>query len=204
MGFRLRRRGKSQVAGGWVFTVGGISAGAYRTPNELSRYVKGKAGESGKAICALCGSEYRTTTPAETAVAFQPGVYTARIKIGASSNARKLCALCATEQALRQAFMENVDRGSRAEEQLLRYLSPYPTYYFTPESLRFVQTVYNTIEDIRISDKGLMKALHEGNLADPALWQRLEAFMLHQPSDTGSSKRIPTYNRPSSCLVYAV
>ncbi|MCC7451903.1 MAG: type I-D CRISPR-associated protein Cas10d/Csc3, partial [Anaerolineae bacterium] len=63
---------------GRVLTLGGTKAATTAPGQDITRYTRAKAGRGG-AACAICGSAYRTRKPAETAVAFQPGVYTARI-----------------------------------------------------------------------------------------------------------------------------
>ncbi|MCC7448447.1 MAG: type I-D CRISPR-associated protein Cas10d/Csc3, partial [Anaerolineae bacterium] len=164
------------------------------------RYTRAKAGRGG-AACAICGSAYRTRKPAETAVAFQPGVYTARIKIGGSDNKRSLCSICALEQLLRQLFVENLDTGGTAEGQRIRYLSFYPSYFFTPETLRLMRRVYGRIKAIRLGDRELRRVLEMSSdnpdkpmkhLDDPQFWQRLEPFLLRAP-DEEPSRRVLRY-----------
>ncbi len=174
-----------------VLTLGGVKAPTTHQNGELVRYTRAKAGRGG-AVCAICGSEYRTRKPTETAVAFQPGVYTARIKIGGSDNKRSLCSICALEQLLRQLFVENLDTGGTAEGQRIRYLSFYPSYFFTPETLRLMRRVYGRIKSIRLGDRDLRRALETGDLADPKFWQRLEPFLLRAP-DEEPSRRVLRY-----------
>lgn len=174
-----------------VLSVGGAKVDVHRRHGELARYVRAKAGRGG-AVCAICGAEYQTRKPAETAVAFQPGVYTARIKIGGSDNKRSLCSICALEQLLRQLFVDNLDSGGTAEGQRIRYLSFYPSYFFTPETLRFMRRVYQLLKDVRLSDRDLRRALNEHDLTDPVFWQRLEPFLLRSPDDE-ASKRVLRY-----------
>ncbi|MCC7452331.1 MAG: type I-D CRISPR-associated protein Cas10d/Csc3 [Anaerolineae bacterium] len=187
-----------------VLTLGGTKAEPGSAANELERYTRAKAGRGG-AVCAICGSSYTTRKPAETAVAFQPGVYSARIKIGASDNKRNLCSICALEQLLRQLFVENLDSGSTAEGQRIRYLSFYPSYFFTPETLRFMRRVYGLLKDVRLSDKELRRALNaqatrlkdvsmQGHpLRDVTFWQRLDPFLLRAESED-PSRRVVRYS----------
>jgi CRISPR-associated protein Csc3 len=180
-----------------VLTVGGAKSTSAVSANELTRYTRAKSGRGGS-VCTLCGSDYVTRKPAETAVSFQPGVYTGRIRVGASDNKRNLCSICALEQLLRQLFVNNLDTGSNAESQRIRYLSFYPSYFFTPETLRFVQRAYDRIKAVRISDKDLWAALREaGDLRDANFWQRLEAFLLRpeNTSDDAKFRRIVSYSK---------
>jgi CRISPR-associated protein Csc3 len=187
-----------------VLTLGGKKSAQPDTPNELERYSRAKAGRGG-AVCSICGSSYNTRKPAETAVSFQPGVYSARIKIAASDNKRNLCSICALEQLLRQLFVDNLDSGSTAEGQRIRYLSFYPSYFFTPETLRFIRRVYGLLRDVRISDKELRRLLNAqatdldesdtyGHpLGDVRFWQRLDPFLLRAESDE-PSRRVVRYS----------
>lgn len=171
-----------------VLTIGGTKGVSGLKTNELEQYTRAKA-RSGKAICAICGSDYPTRKPAETAVAFQPGVYTQRIRIGASDNKRNLCSICATEQLLRQLFLDNLETGSKAETQRIRYLSFYPSYFFSPETLEIVQRAYNAIKTVRLSDSGLWRALRDQeSLTDAQFWQRLDSFLLYPEGETDDAK----------------
>ncbi len=193
---------------GRVLTLGGTKSAQKPWPGDLARYSRAKAGRGG-AVCAICGDVYTTRKPAETAVAFQPGVYTGRIKIGASDNKRNLCSICALEQLLRQLFVTNLDSGGTVEGQRVRYLSFYPSYFFTPETLYLMQRVYGRLKSIRISDKDFRAALNrqasrefvssaEGMsapphpLADPIFWQRLDQFLIRQEGE--EEKRVLRYS----------
>jgi len=177
-----------------VLTLGGTKAIQVDAQDgELTRYARAKGGRA-KTICAICGSDYTTRKPAETAVSFQPGVYTARIRIGASDNGRSLCSICALEQLLRQLFMTNLDTGGTVEEQRVRYLSLYPSYFFTPETLRLVQRFCERIKEMRLSDKDLKLALQEATASGgAAFWQRLEPFMMRTDMDE-PSRRVLRYS----------
>ncbi len=179
---------------GRVLTLGGTKTVLPNAQSaELIRYTKAKGGRS-KTICAICGSDYVTRKPAETAVSFQPGVYTARLPIGTSDNKRNLCSICALEQLLRQLFVENLDSGGSVEEQRVRYLSFYPSYFFTPETLNFVKRLYSRLRELRLSDKDFVRAMHDLGQSDPArFWQRLEPFLL-RADDEEPSKRIVRYD----------
>ncbi len=175
---------------GRVLTIGGTKTPSASLATESSRYINAK-GKRGGAVCTICGAEYSTRKAAETAVAFQPGVYTARIKLGGSDNKRNVCSICALEQLLRQLFVENLDSGGKVEGQRVRYLSFYPTYFFTPETLKLVRRAYNAFKDIRLSDKDFRPVLVAA-LDDPQLWQRLAPFLLRK-RDEQPSKRMVRY-----------
>jgi CRISPR-associated protein Csc3 len=171
--------------------------------SDLDYYTRAKAGRGG-AACAICGDAYTTRKVAETAVAFQPGVYSGRIRMGASDNKRSLCSICALEQLLRQLFISNQEIGSRAEGLRPRYLSFYPSYFFTPETLRFMYEAYNGLDTIRLSDKDLRQALNReavqasktGHVpfTDANFWQQLDAFLIRS-TDAEPSRRVLRYSQ---------
>ncbi|MBX3086754.1 MAG: type I-D CRISPR-associated protein Cas10d/Csc3 [Anaerolineae bacterium] len=192
-----------------MLTLGGAKVASVGNRLDLNKYTRSKAktGRFGN-VCAICGDDYITRKPAETAVSFQPGVYTARLRIGSSDNARHLCSICALEQLLRQLFVTNLDTGSAVEGQRVRYLAFYPTYFFTPETLRLMKRLYMRLKDIRISDKVLRRLLTEQALKpngyrDPAFWQRLEPFLLSAP-DESASKRILRYSEDIDATFFMV
>lgn len=186
-----------------VLTLGGAKAAQTIASDELSRYTNAKS-KRGGAVCAICGEAYATSKPKETVVAFQPGVYTARVKLNASSNTRSLCSLCALEQLLRQLFLFTGDRdyGSDVENQRVRYLAFYPTYFFTPETMRLMRRVYDRLSEIRLSESPLRRAINEANLTDPRFWQRLDGFML-RPSDK-SWNRVLRYTPEAQATFFMV
>ena len=154
---------------------------------EITRYARAKD-RRGKAACAICGSNYVTRKPTNDRF-ISAGCIHGAMPIEASNNARNLCSICTLEQLLRQLFMVNSNSGGKVDEQRVRYLSFYPSYFFTPETRTFVSRVINGLKDIRISDKDLMRLLKEGdNLNSPAFWQRLEPFLM--PADKPDSKRV--------------
>lgn len=171
-----------------VLTISGIKSQSVDEASELEQYVQAKV-KRGVSACAMCGSDYPTRRPKETAVAFQPGVYTGRIGIGASNNKRNLCSICATEQLLRQLFLQNLDTGSKAESQRIRYLSFYPSYFFSPATLKVVQGAYQRIKAIRLSDNDFWRILREqDDLQDVTFWQGLDNFLLRQKGEVDESK----------------
>ncbi len=185
-----------------VLTLGGTKAVQTIAHDELARYTNAK-GKRGGAVCAICGEVYTTSKPKETVVAFQPGVYTARVKLNASSNTRSLCSLCALEQLLRQLFLFTGERdyGGDVEGQRVRYLAFYPTYFFTPETIRLMQRVYNRLSDFRLSEKNLRRAISEANLTDARFWQRLDEFLL-RPLNGELSKRVLRYTSEAQATFF--
>jgi CRISPR-associated protein Csc3 len=178
-----------------VLTLGGVRALQTVRNGELKHYSNAKV-KRGAAICALCGGEYSTRKPSETAVAFQPGVYSARIRIGSSDNKRNLCSICALEQLLRQLFVENLDSGKTAEEQRTRYLAFYPSYFFSPETLRFMRRAYSRLSEIRLSNKELRRALNEK--ADQLSIKRADGIEVHPLADSHFYQHLDEFLMPMS------
>src|SRR5690606_31609740 len=85
----------------------------------------------------------------------------------------------------------------------VRYLSFYPSYFFTPETLTFIRRVYGLLKDIRLSDRELRRALSENRLIDPAFWQRLDPFLLRAP-DEEPSKRVLRYSEAAQATFLMV
>jgi CRISPR-associated protein Csc3 len=189
-----------------VLTIDGIKSSTGFVTDELNRYTQAKVNR-GAAVCAICGADYRTRKPAETTVAFQPGVYTQRIRIGVNDNKRNLCCICATEQLLRQLFLDNLDTGSRAEAQRIRYLSFYPSYFFSRETLRLVERAYNRIKSLRLSDADFWRVMRQQeDLTDAKFWQRLENFLLRPDSegDVTKFKKVLRYHSDVQATFFTV
>jgi CRISPR-associated protein Csc3 len=173
-----------------VLTVKGRKSLSALAQDELTNYVEAKV-KRGKSTCAICGSDYTMREQVTSAVAFQPGVYTQRVRIGASNNKRSMCSICATEQLLRQLFVsvKNLPTGKDLEAQKVRYLSFYPSYFFSPETLKVVQRAYAWIDAIRLSNADFWRALREqDNLQDVRFWQGLDNFLLHPDTQDDKDK----------------
>lgn len=185
-----------------VLTIQSTKSSTILLKDELTNYVQAKV-KRGKSICSICGSNYSTRKQLKTTVAFQPGVYTQRLRIGINENTRRLCSICATEQLLRQLFLENLETGSKAESQRIRYLSFYPAYFFSPETLTMIRRAYNQIEALRLSDSELWRHLRgQDNFKDARFWQRLENFLL-RPSE-GKFKRVLRYSDNAQATFFTV
>jgi len=169
--------------------------------SELTQYVNAKK-QRGQKVCALCGSKYTVRAQEEASVAFQPGVYTSRLPLGASDNNRHSCSICMLEQLMRQLFITNLDKGSAVEKQRVRYLALYPTYFFTPETLAMAQHAYHDLSQFRIRD--LKSTLEQHDLTNPRFWQRLEIVQVKPDGDDEADvRRILRYdqNVPATFLM---
>lgn len=174
-----------------VLTLNGDKHSLPTRGEELARYINSKGGRGAKSVCAMCGAAYETRKQVETAVAFQPGVYSGRIKLGSSDNKRSSCAMCALEQLLRQLFVQGQDYGGSAEGQRVRYLSFYPTYFFTTETLYMLNRFYQRFDSVRLSNKEFDKLLCQVDLQDTTFWQRLEEFLIKP--DSVESRQVLRY-----------
>lgn len=156
---------------------------------ELTRYSGArKSGRGATSVCGLCSSPYSVSDQQEAAILFAPMVYTNRQPLHGSKAIRRICAVCGAEMMLRQLLMKRGrESGGNFEKRKLRYLFFYPTYFFTPESLRMLRALYDRLR--RVSFTALRSLLvPEAEAADahidlaPALYQRLQELMLH-PSE---------------------
>lgn len=148
--------------------------------DELSHYIEAKV-KRGRSTCAICGSDYSMRDQIASAVGFQPGVYTQRVRIGASNNKRSLCTICATEQLLRQLFItvDNLPTGKDLEAQNIRYLSFYPAYFYSPETLYSIRRAYKQLHALRLSDRDFWQLLRQqDDLMDATFWQRIDQFWM--------------------------
>ncbi|MDF5726408.1 MAG: type I-D CRISPR-associated protein Cas10d/Csc3, partial [Rhizonema sp. PD37] len=119
--------------------------------NELSNYnAAKKSGRGRQLICSISHSAYTVTEQMESAVLFTPQVYTNKQMLGGSNAKRNISSIAAVEMMLRQILMNQTQAvGKRFEDGKYRYLYFYPTYYFTPETNKFLQKAYTGIAQTR-------------------------------------------------------
>lgn len=119
---------------------------------ELNRYNAAKiTGRGRENVCAMSSSSYTVTEQMESATLFSPQVYSNRqILFNAQAAKRRICSIWSIEIMLRQILMSKTNTtGKEFEEQKYRYLYLYPTYFFTPETNKFLQKAYNSITQNR-------------------------------------------------------
>jgi CRISPR-associated protein Csc3 len=123
--------------------------------DELNNYqlAKAKKSEGGrKLICSISHSAYTVTEQMEPAVLFTPQVYTNKQMLGGSNAKRNISSIAGVEIMLRQILMNNTQAvGKRFEDGKYRYLYFYPTYYFTPETNKFLTYAYANIAQTHFS-----------------------------------------------------
>lgn len=109
-----------------------------------------KPGRGRQLICSISHSAYTVTEQMESAVLFTPQVYTNKQMLGGSNAKRNISSIAGVEMMLRQILMNQTQAvGKRFEDGKYRYLYFYPTYYFTPETNKFLQKAYNGIAQTR-------------------------------------------------------
>ncbi|MFO0051786.1 MAG: type I-D CRISPR-associated protein Cas10d/Csc3, partial [Dolichospermum sp.] len=119
--------------------------------NELGNYnADKKPGRGKQLICSISHSAYTVTEQMESAVLFTPQVYTNKQMLGGSNAKRNISSIAGVEMMLRQILMNQTQAvGKRFEDGKYRYLYFYPTYYFTPETNKFLQKAYMNIAQTR-------------------------------------------------------
>jgi CRISPR-associated protein Csc3 len=119
--------------------------------DELDNYnAAKKSGRGRQLICSISHSAYTVTEQMESAVLFTPQVYTNKQMLGGSNAKRNISSIAGVEMMLRQILMNQTQAvGKRFEDGKYRYLYFYPTYYFTPETNKFLQKAYNGIAQTR-------------------------------------------------------
>ncbi len=119
--------------------------------NELDNYnAAKKPGRGRQLICSISHSAYTVTEQMESAVLFTPQVYTNKQMLGGSNAKRNISSIAGVEMMLRQILMNQTQAvGKRFEDGKYRYLYFYPTYYFTPETNKFLQKAYSGIAQTR-------------------------------------------------------
>jgi CRISPR-associated protein Csc3 len=118
---------------------------------ELNHYNNAKKpGRGRQLVCSISHSAYTVTEQMESAVLFTPQVYTNKQMLGGSNAKRNISSIAGIEMMLRQILMNQTQAvGKRFEDGKYRYLYFYPTYYFTPETNKFLQKAYSGIVQTR-------------------------------------------------------
>jgi len=150
---------------------------------ELAGYKAAKKIGRGKlAICSVSHSAYSVKEQMESEVLFTPQVYTNKQMLGGSNAKRNISSIAALEMMLRQILMNQTQAaGKRFEEGKYRYLYFYPTYYFTPETSRFLQAAYSNIAQTRFTT-GLRNHFVKDSTAnfERSQYQSVDAFVIDE------------------------
>ena len=160
--------------------------------DEFERYKAAKKpGRGRQLICSVSHSAYTVTEQMESAVLFTPQVYTNKQMLGGSNAKRNISSIAGVEMMLRQILMNQTQAvGKRFEDGKYRYLYFYPTYYFTPETNKFLQKAYSGIAQTRfdtsIRNHFISKDL-QANL-ERDRYQSVDAFLIDEHPQPGSDR----------------
>jgi|GEM_PF-2367635 len=110
---------------------------------ELQRYVETKA--ANRPLCTLCAARYDAVEEEATEVPFGPQAYSNRRRLDSRKVIRGICPICRVEYILRRVAQERV-----REDSLPIQIFLYPTYFFTRETERLVQSFVHQLADLNI------------------------------------------------------
>jgi CRISPR-associated protein Csc3 len=160
--------------------------------NEFERYKAAKKpGRGRQLICSISHSAYTVSEQMESAVLFTPQVYTNKQMLGGSNAKRNISSIAGMEIMLRQILMNQTQAvGKKFEDGKYRYLYFYPTYYFTPETNKFLQKAYSGIAQTRfdasIRNHFISKDL-QANL-ERDRYQSVDAFLIDENPQPGKDR----------------
>lgn len=159
---------------------------------ELKNYNAAKQQRRGKQlICSITHSAYTVKEQMESGVLFTPQVYTNKQMLFGSNAKRNISSIAAIEFMLRQILMsETQEVGKKFEDGKYRYLFFYPTYYFSPETNRFLHEAYDHISSTRF-DTGLRNHfISKDSIANLSLenYQTAGVFQLQDNPDSNAYK----------------
>ena len=160
---------------------------------ELANYnAAKKSGRGRQLICSISHSAYTVTEQMESAVLFTPQVYTNKQHLGGSNAKRNISSISGLEMMLRQILMNQTQAvGKRFEDGKYRYLYFYPTYYFTPETNKFLQKAYTSISQTRFDTNLRNHFISKDMVAnfDKIQYQTIDAFLMDE--DLEYQKKLP-------------
>jgi CRISPR-associated protein Csc3 len=159
---------------------------------ELSGYqLAKKLGRGRQLICSISHSPYTVTEQMESAVLFTPQVYTNKQMLGGSNAKRNISSIAGIEMMLRQILMNQTQAvGKKFEDGKYRYLYFYPTYYFTPETNKFLQKAYSGIAQTRF-DTSIRNHFISKNLQanlERDRYQSVDAFLIDENIEPGKDR----------------
>lgn len=129
-----------------IVDLNGIAAqGRQDFVKELEMYSSAHKSGRKTLMCSLCSTPYTTDRQQETAVLFQPQVYSNKLPLNKQADRRGICDICSLELMLRQILMKSRFQasGGNFENLKVKYLYLYPNYYFTTETARYVARFYD-------------------------------------------------------------
>jgi CRISPR-associated protein Csc3 len=154
---------------------------------ELTNYnAAKKLGRGRQLICSISHSPYTVKEQMESEVLFTPQVYTNKQMLGGSNAKRNISSIAGLELMLRQILMNQTQAvGKRFEDGKYRYLYFYPTYYFTPETNKFLQKAYNGIAQTRFDTSLRNHFISKDWVAnlDKERYQTVDSFLMDEQLD---------------------
>lgn len=160
--------------------------------DELERYqLAKKQGRGRQLICSISHSAYTVTEQMESAVLFTPQVYTNKQMLGGSNAKRNISSIAGLEMMLRQILMNQTQAvGKKFEDGKYRYLYFYPTYYFTPETNKFLQKAYTSIAQTRFDTSIRNHFISKDLQADFGRdrYQSIDAFLIDENIEPGKDR----------------
>ncbi|MBD1906746.1 type I-D CRISPR-associated protein Cas10d/Csc3 [Trichocoleus sp. FACHB-6] len=159
---------------------------------ELSGYqLAKKPGRGRQLICSISHSPYTVTEQMESAVLFTPQVYTNKQMLGGSNAKRNISSIAGIEMMLRQILMNQTQAvGKKFEDGKYRYLYFYPTYYFTPETNKFLQKAYSGIAQTRFDTSirnHFISKDFQANL-ERDRYQSVDSFLINENIEPGKDR----------------
>ncbi|HEY9811211.1 MAG TPA: type I-D CRISPR-associated protein Cas10d/Csc3 [Halomicronema sp.] len=150
-----------------------------------------KSGRGRQLICSISHSPYSVTEQMESAVLFTPQVYTNKQMLGGSNAKRNISSIAGIEMMLRQILMNQTQAvGKKFEDEKYRYLYFYPTYYFTPETNKFLQKAYAGIAQTRF-DTSIRNHFISKNFQanfDKEHYQKVDTFLIDENLEPGKDR----------------
>ncbi|NJM18073.1 MAG: type I-D CRISPR-associated protein Cas10d/Csc3 [Richelia sp. SM1_7_0] len=175
----------------YVNRVISLQTGAVLTPEtdpfltEIQRYHSAKViGRGRENVCAMSSSAYTVSEQMESATLFAPQVYSNRqILFNAQAAKRQICSIWSIEIMLRQILMNQTNAiGGDFEGRKYRYLYLYPTYFFTPETNKFLQLAYNQFARTRFDAELRKHFITEKQLANFSIenYQKVDTLLIKE------------------------
>lgn len=179
---------------------------------ELTRYNAAKiTGRGRENVCAMSSSSYTVTEQMESATLFAPQVYSNRqILFNAQAAKRQICSIWSIEIMLRQILMNQTNAtGGDFEGRKYRYLYLYPTYFFTPETNKFLQKAYTWIARTRFDADIRKHLIAEEQVAKFEIkdYQQVDTLLIQenlQPEDDRTFKLSYPLNQPLTFFFLAL
>jgi CRISPR-associated protein Csc3 len=159
---------------------------------ELTRYNSAKqAGRGKQLVCSITHAAYTVTEQMESSVLFTPQVYTNKQMLGGSNAKRNISSIAGMEFMLRQILMSSTQEvGKGFEDKKYRYIYFYPTYYFTPETNKFLFKAYDQISTARFDTSIRNHFISKESQANLSLnrYQGVDIFKINEAKNSSNNQ----------------